>query len=49
MKWFLVVMLFQGGVTYIPMDTREACLNAAHKIEVAAPNLARPVCIQQGE
>ena len=49
MKWFLVIMLLQGGVAAIPMDSHRACVDAQHKIEISGANLVRTSCISQGE
>ena len=48
MKWILLVMLLQGGVAYIPMETHEACVVAAYKIQ-QSNSAARTSCISQGE
>jgi len=52
MKWFLVIMLLNGGVTSIPMDSHRACVAAAFKVSetmIPYPTYGRTVCISQGE
>lgn len=33
MKWFLVIMMLNGGTSYIPMDTQASCEKARVAIE----------------
>lgn len=48
MKWLLVIMLLNGGVTAIPMDSQRACVDAKFKIE-STTTLVRATCISQNE
>ena len=45
MKWLLIIMLLNGGVTAVPMDSQRACVDAKFKVE--ATNRAVAVCVQQ--
>ena len=50
MKWLLVILIFEGGVLSIPMDSQESCLKAQAQVDATwRQTRANAICIQQGE
>ena len=49
MKWILVIMMLNGGgVSYVPMDTQDACLRAKAQVEGNTyPPVIKAECITQ--
>ena len=47
MKWFLIVMLFNGAITTVPMDSQRACIDAKFKLDSVLTLRGSAVCISQ--
>ena len=48
MKWLLVILIFEGGVNYIPMDSQQSCLKAQTQVnDTWRLTRASAICIQQ--